>query len=138
MRHKPRIYSCYVSVPVRTSGPRREEGRFLLEYLRDVGRYVFLVHDEAEHVFVKPSVGRDEVSVVGSGSPAVFNHPFEWLAVFVEVYGDEGRGVGRRAGICAYAVGLVRTEVGSHKGGVVRNCQCRRSAFTVEELAHVA
>ena len=73
--------------------PRRKQYGLLLKDFLILGINIFFVYNHTEHVFVKPFVGHDEVSVVGTIAPAVFNQPFLWLAVFVKVNSYEGHGM---------------------------------------------
>ena len=52
--------------------PRRQEHGLLTQYLLDLGGDVFLVDHHAEEIFVKPSVGHDEMAVVAP-EPQLFS-----------------------------------------------------------------
>ena len=73
--------------------PGGEEGGGLAGDLQDVGGDVFLVDYQAEHVFVKPSVGHDQMAVVGAAAPAVLYHPFLRCTAFVKVYRHKCHGM---------------------------------------------
>jgi len=44
--------------------PSGQTDRFLLQNIEHLGRYVFLVGYHPEHVFLEPTVGHDEMSVI--------------------------------------------------------------------------
>ena len=96
--------------------PGGEHDGLLVEHGADVGGDVFLLQHNAEHVFVEPVVGHDEEALVAvAAAPAVLDHPFEGLAVLVEVDGAEGHGVAGSAGEGADTLLLVHAEGGAEE-----------------------
>ena len=97
-----------------------------------------MVNDQAEHVFVEPFVGHDEVAAVDALSPAVLDHPFLRLPVLVQVDGHQGHGVRRAAGEGLDALLLVHAELGAEQRAVVVIIHVEVAPLAVEILADVA
>ena len=129
----------YLLLALEEGIPSGEEGGFLFEQAQGGGRHIFLVHHQAEGVFVKPSVGHDQVAAHPVGrAPRVLHLPLAGLAVFVQIHGAERHGVARSRSEGADAVGLRHGEGRVEEIAVVEVVERQDARLAIVELAHIA
>ncbi len=77
-----------------TGVPSREGGWFFKEVGEDVFRDMFAVGDDGVNVFIEPGVVDGPEAVVAFVfSPGVFDEPFAWFFVRIQIDADECHGV---------------------------------------------
>ena len=119
--------------------PCRQERGLLLKEVEGALRNEALFDYEAEHIFVKPLVGHDEVTAYAAvQSPRVFDLPFAGLSFVVEVNGTKCHRMAGSRSKSRDAFSLRHREVSVEERTVVVVVEAQYTRLFVVELAHVA